>query len=119
MKRKILVLENDADILQIISHILTDEGYQPILCKTDEGIVDLILHHQPDVILLDIVSPSEQGTRLCRTLKENSATSHIPVVVLSTHSRIEVVKEICADEVIEKPFDIDLLLEVVKEQLAA
>ena len=119
MKRKILVLESDADILQIISHILTDEGYQPILCKTEQGIHEVIVQEKPDVILLDIVSPSEQGTRLCRTLKATAATSHIPVIVLSTHSRIEVVKEICADEVLKKPFDIDLLLDAVKEQLAA
>lgn len=119
MKRKVLVLENDSDILQIISHVLTDEGYQTILCKSDHGILEVIFLHQPDVILLDVITPSEQGTRLCRTLKASEATSHIPVIVLSTHSRIEVVKEICADEVLKKPFDINLLLDVVKEQLAA
>lgn len=119
MKRKVLVVENDFDILQVIAHVLTEEGYEPILCSNEKGILDVIVSKQPDVILLDIVKITEQGTELCRTLKSSENTHHIPVIVLSTHPEIHGVKEGCADEIVKKPFDLDNLLDVVKEQLAA
>ncbi|MEO8794313.1 MAG: response regulator [Daejeonella sp.] len=119
MKKKVLVVENDKDILNIISHILTEEGFQPILCFTEKNIFDIITENKPDVILLDVIRPTNQGTELCRAIKAAETTKHIPVIVLSTHSKIDDVKEICADEVIKKPFDISLLVNVVKQQLVA
>lgn len=119
MKRKILVVENDFDILQIIAHVLSEEGYEPILCSSEKGILEVVSNNQPDVILLDIFKITEQGTELCRTLKASEKTQHIPVIVLSTHPEINGVKEGCADEIVRKPFDLDNLLDVVKEQLAA
>ena len=119
MKKKILVVENDRDIREIISHVLDDEGYEAILCLAESAVIDIIRLSMPDAILLDIIRPTEQGTELCRALKEVETIRHIPVIVLSTHPKIASVKEVCADEVIAKPFDIDTLLEVVKEQLAA
>jgi len=119
MKKKILVVENDIDILEIISFVLIEEGYEPILCRTEAGIINTIDQNMPDMIILDVVQPTELGTELCRNLKATQATSHIPVLVLSTHPKIKIVKEVCADEVLTKPFDISLLLEVVKQQLAA
>lgn len=118
MSTKILVVENDSDILQMIGHVLSDEGYDPLLCKNEHGIFDVIREKKPDVILLDVVKPTDQGTVLCREIKAAETTKHIPVIVLSTHAQIDSVKEICADEVIKKPFDIDYLLAVVREQLA-
>ncbi len=119
MKQKVLVVERDSDILEIISHVLMDEGYEPILCRSEEGIFELIQTSKPDAILLDIVKPTDQGTRLCREIKAAETTKHIPVIVLSTHAQIDDVKNICADEIVKKPFDIDLLIDVVKHQLAA
>ena len=119
MKKKILVVENDADISLIISHILTEEGYETILCHNQQTVFEIIQFHKPDVVLLDVIKPTEEGTVICRTLKASESTKHIPVIVLSTHSRIEDVKKGCADEIVKKPFDIDTLVDVVREQLAA
>ena len=66
---------------------------------------------------MDILKITDEGTELCRKLKEEDGTSHIPVIVLSTHPQIQKVKDVCADEIVEKPFDIDGLLEVIEEQL--
>ena len=52
-----------------------------------------------------------------RQIKEAEGTKHIPVIVLSTHPQIHKVKDVCADEIVEKPFDIDGLLEALEEQL--
>jgi len=117
MKKRILVVENNSDILELISLVLEEAGYEVNSFSTEKNIFDHIVELQPDAILLDIVQPTVQGTELCRQIKEAEGTSHIPVIVLSTHPQIKKVKEVCADEVIPKPFDIDGLVEIINEQL--
>ena len=117
--KKILVLEKDEDILHVIGHILIDEGYGVKLLQTDKDFIKEIEAYQPDAILLDIIKITPEGTELCRKLKEAKGISQIPVIVLSTAPKVEVIKEICADEVVKKPFDIDLLVDTVEKQLAA
>ena len=117
MKKRILVVENNKDILDLISLVLEEADFEVVAYLTEKNIFDQIIEFQPDAILLDIVKPSVEGTELCRQIKEAEGTSHIPVIVLSTHPQIQKVKEVCADEVVEKPFDIDGLLEVLSEQL--
>lgn len=117
--KKILVLEKDEDILHVIGQILTDEGYDLKLLRTDINFIEEIEAYQPDAILLDVIRVTPEGTELCRALKTAKGVSHIPVIVLSTAPKVEVVKEICADEVVKKPFDIDLLVNTVGKQLAA
>ncbi len=73
----------------------------------------------PDLILLDVIHVTPEGTDLCRKLKALDSIKHIPVIVLSTHNKAIQTKKICADEVIPKPFDIDILLQVVENHLAA
>jgi DNA-binding response OmpR family regulator len=117
MKKKIFILEKDEGILEIVSYVLADEGYDIKALTTEDGIFEHIEIYSPDAILLDIVSPSEIGTEICRKLKVNAKTKHIPVIVLSTHSKItETIKEVCADDVLPKPFDIDDLINTLRTQ---
>jgi len=117
MNKKILVLEKNRDILELINIVLTDEGYIIDLLSSENEVFEHIRDFQPDVILLDIISPTEEGTALCKTIKVTEGYNHIPVIVLSTHPKAEVVKEICADEVVPKPFDISFLLSTIEQQL--
>ncbi|MEE1944333.1 response regulator [Pedobacter sp. KR3-3] len=117
MKKRVLVIENNRDILDMISLVLEEAGYEASLYTTEQNIFEHIIAFEPDAILLDIIKPTLEGTELCRQIKEAEQTSHIPVIVLSTHPQIQKVKEVCADEVVPKPFDIDALLEVLAEQL--
>lgn len=119
MKKRVLVVENNKDILELIALVLEEAGYETGLYTNEAGIFDHIVEFKPDAILLDIIKPTLEGTQLCREIKEAEGTSHIPVIVLSTHPQMQKVKEVCADEVVSKPFDIDGLLEVLAEQLAA
>jgi len=120
MKKKIFVVENDPSILEIVTSLLTDEGYEVKALINEDGIFDEIEDFKPHVILLDIVRPTERGTLICRTLKADKKTKHIPVIVLSTHSKmVETVKNVCADEVIPKPFDICNLLDTIELHLSA
>lgn len=117
MKKRILVVENNKDILDLISLVLDEAGYEVNLYQSETNIFEKIIIFQPDAILLDIVKPTTEGTELCRQIKAAEGTSHIPVIVLSTHTQIHKVKDVCADEVLEKPFDIDGLIEILNEQL--
>lgn len=118
-KKKILVMDKDEDILQIIKHILTEEGYDVQTSRTEQGMLDKIHSYHPDAILLDIIMPTPEGTELCRAIKEAEGINHIPVIVLSTHNKAELVKDICADEIVKKPFDVDFLVETIEKQVVA
>lgn len=117
VKKRILVVEKDEDILQIIGLMLVNSGYDVKLSITENGIFDQITDYSPDAILIDIVKITPEGTQLCREIKDAEGINHIPVIVLSTHPKAELVKEVCADEVVHKPFDIDFLLETLEKHL--
>jgi len=117
MKKRVLVIENNEEILELISIVLEEAGYELSLWSNEHGIFEHICEFKPHAILLDIIKPTIEGTELCRQIKEAEGTKHIPVIVLSTHPQIEKVKDICADDIIEKPFDIEGLLAALSEQL--
>lgn len=115
--KKVLVLEKNRDILELINLLLTEEGYDVLMMASHDQFFENIKSFQPDIILLDIISPSAEGTKLCEDIKAAEDTAHIPVVVLSTHPKAQVIKEICADEVVAKPFDLSYLVSTIEEQL--
>lgn len=117
MKKKILVLEKNKDILELINVILSEEGYELDLIRYEDEVFNHIKSFKPDAILLDIIQTTPEGTAVCEAIKSGEDTSNIPVIVLSTHPRAELFKEICADEVIDKPFDISYLIHVIEQQL--
>jgi len=117
MNKKILVLEKNKEILELINIVLTDEGYLTDLISQETEMFEHIRSFRPDAILLDIINPTEEGTALCKAIKSAEESSHIPVIVLSTHPKLEIVKEICADEVVPKPFNISFLLSIIEQQL--
>lgn len=117
MKKRILVVENNKDILELISLVLEEADYDISLYANERVIFDHIIDFKPDAILLDIMKPTLEGTELCRQIKDAEGTKHIPVIVLSTHPKIQDVKEGCADEIVEKPFDIHHLLATLKDQI--
>ena len=116
MKKTIVVIERDSDILNLVEYILTERGYKVICFQEEDEAFEKIVKIQPDCILLDIVNPSNAGIKLCLAIKEAEKTKNIPVIALSTHPKAVAVKGICADEVLSKPFDIDELVAAVDEQ---
>ena len=117
MKGTIFVVEKDPSLLELLTLILEEKGLSVLTASPFEDPLSAILQARPDVIILDVIRVTEEGTALCVELKQQEATKDIPVVVLSTHPRAAQVKDVCADEVILKPFDIDELFEAVSQQL--
>ena len=116
MKKTVVVIERDIEILNIVDYILTERGYNVISFQNGDKAFEKIIEIQPDGILLDIIKPSDEGIKLCLAIREAEKTKNIPVIALSTHPKAVAVKGICADEVLSKPFDIDELVAAVDEQ---
>ncbi|MBS1526219.1 MAG: response regulator transcription factor [Bacteroidetes bacterium] len=117
MAQKILIIENDADIRNLIAFILEEEGFAVAGMPSPESL-ETVVRHQPDLVLIDEWVAGHPGHRLCLRIKLFHQLMHVPVIILSTASDIEkIVTECKADGFIRKPFDVTELVEVVQEQL--
>jgi DNA-binding response OmpR family regulator len=117
MTKKILIIENDADIREIIKYALEDEGFTVAGMPSPESL-EAVVRHRPDLILIDEWVAGHPGHRLCVRIKQFHSLMHVPVIILSTSNDIEKITAECkADGYIRKPFDLAQLVEVVQEQL--
>jgi DNA-binding response OmpR family regulator len=115
MSRTILVSETDEDILEIVTFILANQGYNVKPLKSEEAALQTIVEVKPCAIILDVIRVSEEGTKLCREIKRTKGTMHIPVIVLSTQAKAKILKDSYADEVLLKPFDINEFIAAVEK----
>lgn len=117
---KILVAEDERDIRELIGHTLRFAGFDVILAANGIEAVRLAPEEQPDLIILDVRMPRMTGYEACRQLKENPATSAIPIVFLSAKGQegeIEQGLASGADAYILKPFAPEELSNQVEEIL--
>jgi len=117
MKKKILVIDDDEDILDIWSIILGDEGFKLELRNTGPSTEEVNLLH-PDLILLDVRINGfpKSGVEICSELKSNTSVANIPILLVSAEYNLEALASSClADGFVNKPFDIDLVLKKVRE----
>jgi len=118
MYKKVLVIEDDKEILNIISLVLEGDGHITILSSSGAVLQD-IKGIKPDLILMDEWLGAELGSNLCRKLKSDPATNDIPVILISALSTIDrIALEAGADAFISKPFDIVELSETVNRYIS-
>jgi two-component system response regulator VicR len=117
MRKRILIIDDDPDILELLKIVFRDSGHNVVysLTSLERDYID-VLH--PDLILLDvrIQGDSRRGSELCRKLKASQQTSDIPVVLCSAEYNLQDIAMDChADMFITKPYDfMDLLSQVNK-----
>jgi len=115
MPKKILVIEDDNDILDLIQYILEDEGYHVLPSNKIEPIT-AVINYQPDLVLLDDRLAEGFGHKLCANIKAHPATRGIPVILVSATRDLEMIAKDCnADTFLAKPFDLYQLVNIVKE----
>src|ERR1700691_667087 len=116
-KKKILVVEDDRDISELISYNLGREGYE-IACLYDGSqAVDFVNKRKPDLVLLDVMLPEVHGIEICRTLKSDPITKNIPIIMLTAKSEeadVVVGLQMGADDYIPKPFSPKVLVARIK-----
>lgn len=116
----ILAVEDDEDILELLKYNLTKEGYQITAVTSGEEGLQLARSTVPDLILLDLMLPEMDGLEVCRRLKIDSKTRHIPIIMLTAKGEeTDVVTglELGADDYITKPFSTRVLLARVRTVL--
>lgn len=120
MAKRVLVIDDDEDILEILNVIFQENGYDIVLSNTGEA-AEHIRVIQPDIVLLDvrIVGSAKSGIEICREIKSQLETRHLPVMLVSGESDLAVIAQDCgADSYVAKPFDIFDLLSQVKDFLS-
>lgn len=119
-KIRILVVDDEHDILELVAYNLMKEGYKVITTDNGPDGLHLAKQHQPDLILLDIMMPNMNGHQVCSRLKANTSLKHIPVIFLTARSdemtEIRSLNE-GADDYLTKPISISRLLSHIKAVL--
>lgn len=111
--KKILVVDDDQNILEVVKFILTSNGFDVLTLATGQDVPEVVLHYQPNLILLDIRLPGKLGTEICKELKQ--IHTDLPIILFSAHAEEGRSPDIkVADAFIQKPFDIRNFVNSVK-----
>ncbi len=119
--KKILVVDDEVDLVETVRFPLEMEGYHVLVSYNGEDALNQARKESPDLILLDLMLPKLDGYKVCRLLKFDERYKHIPILMLTakTQEKDKVLGlETGADEYITKPFEMDYLMEKVKEYLS-
>lgn len=115
---KILVVDDDLTVTQLLEALLTMEGHEPAALNDSTKAMDMIKTFHPDMILLDLMMPDLNGFDLCEILRQDPEYAGIPVMVVSAlddPASREKALQCGAMDYITKPFDVDFLLRKIKE----
>lgn len=111
----ILIADDDPDILDAVSLMLEDEGYNTRAIDNGEEVTQLAPPY-PDLILLDIWMSGHDGGEICTLLKSKPETKHIPIIIFSANRDTELIAKKCgADDYVQKPFEIDDILAKIEK----
>lgn len=117
MPKKILIVDDNPVIVELLQRKLSREGYEVSGCVDSAKAMDTCLGDHPDLIILDILMPKKSGWDVLRELKSNTDTSPIPVIVSTVKNRpedMDKVRELKASDYIAKPYVFSDLLEKVQ-----
>ncbi|MCZ7592673.1 MAG: response regulator transcription factor [Kiritimatiellae bacterium] len=112
-KKNILLIEDDEDIQELVSFHLGKEGYTVTAESSGEAAIEVARKDLPDLILLDLMLPGIDGLQVCRTLRGETTTKRVPIVMLTAKGEeadIVTGLEVGADDYITKPFSPKVLV---------
>ena len=109
--KRLLVLDDESDILEFLQVILEEEGYEVVTSVKGDYLEQLHNGGLPHLILLDVLLSGKDGREIVKYLKSQQETKHIPVIMFSAHPSAEQTsRRAGADDFLAKPFDIEVLL---------
>ncbi|MFB9777845.1 MtrAB system response regulator MtrA [Brevibacterium otitidis] len=117
MNARILVIDDDTALAEMIGIVLKSEGFDPHFCATGDGALETFHSVHPDLILLDLMLPGKDGLEVCREIREESG---VPIIMLTAKSdTVDVVLglESGADDYVPKPFKPKELVARVRARL--
>jgi len=126
VSKRIVVVDDQTELLRLLRMLLEDERYQVSVLKDGRGSVEFIRVSQPDLVILDLKLKDVSGLDILQSLKAQTATADIPVIVYTAAViQAEEVHQLAESDptryvgvsVLQKPFDLDILLEQVQSVL--
>ncbi len=119
MSSRILVVEDQPDVAQLIEVVLKGEGHTVAIANTGGQGLMLARDWEPDLILMDIMLPGVDGGTLISKLRQEPGTADLPIIAMSASRTLrDRSDELQADALLSKPFDVDALLVQVQFLLA-
>ena len=109
--KKILIIDDDEDVLDMMTSALVTEGFDVKTSEKADDITEMIHNYKPDVLLIDYILKGINGGEICHQVKTGVGTSALPVIILSAHSKVLMsLGQYGCDKFIAKPFDVDYLI---------
>ncbi len=120
MAKKILIMDDDPTIADLLTEALADEGYETFMTTQSLRFYDAVREHEPDLVLLDIMMPYLDGRDELK-LMEMGVEKKIPVIVVTAYlgaaQEEQAFREAGVVAIVYKPFDLDKLVELVKKTI--
>ena len=120
MAKKILLVDDEPDIVSMVKMCLEANGYEVIVATDGSMAYEKVKSGSPDLIILDLMLPKVDGYKICRMLKFDETYKNIPIILFSARAQetdIKLGKEVGANAYITKPFESEVLLNKIKELL--
>jgi len=108
--KTVLIIDDDADLLHLASHIFQKEGAQTITASREMEGISKFFTHRPDLIILDVILPQANGFDICRRIRQVSDVPLILLTALNKEKEMLQGLEAGADDFLSKPFNADILL---------
>jgi DNA-binding response OmpR family regulator len=122
MTKKILLCDDEPDILTILKRYLEVDGYSVVTASDGQEALEKIFSDHFDLIILDVMMPKVNGWEVCKRIKSKAETKNIPVIILTAKSQdVDALMsyETGADEYATKPFDYNIISAIIKRLLSA
>jgi len=119
-RKKILVVDDEQDLCQLLTLRLQDDGYDVVLAVNGLEAIEKVVTELPDLMILDLSLPGCDGFEVCKQVKKDERTAKIPIVMLTARNTVtdEVLGlEIGAEDYVVKPFEYRVLQARIKKQL--
>jgi DNA-binding response OmpR family regulator len=114
MPKKILIIEDDEDILQVLETVLVHNDYSVKGLDRTDDILKSVEQYKPDLVLTDYLLSGTNGGKICQQIKSNKETTHIPVILISAYPELAIsLGNFGFDAFITKPFDINVLVKKI------
>lgn len=111
MSKKILIVDDDQDILEALEIYFSDLGFLVIKNNDGKNIQELVKQVMPHILLMDMLLSGIDGAKLTKELKEDKRTKDVPILLLSAHPNAKIkAEESGANGFLPKPFELDKLL---------
>ena len=123
MKKKILIVDDAEELLELTIRLLSARGYDVIPLRDGDRAVETIKKESPDLVIMDMLLPGKDGSEICHEIKSDEKIRHIPVIIATGQVIDEEITGadapfLKADDYLSKPFEIEELLKKVNDLIS-